>query len=73
MICVSNILSSNENGFVPPMGYTTMWLEREFVLLISSTGPLKANTTYTFEISPQAMSVDGVPLEEGYSFSFTTR
>lgn len=56
----------------PAMDYTTTWLEANFVLLIEPTTPLEANTRYTFEISTEAMSADGLPLEEGYSFSFTT-
>ena len=57
----------------PAMDYTTMWLEANFVLLIEPTMPLEASTTYTFKISSGAMSADGLPLEEGYSFSFTTK
>ena len=56
----------------PTMDYTTTWHEANFVLRIEPTTPWEANTTYTFEIGTEAMSIDGLPLEERFSFSFTT-
>ncbi len=56
----------------PTMEYTTVWREANFVLLIKPTMPLAADTTYIFTISTEAMSIDGLPLTESSSFSFTT-
>jgi len=54
------------------MDYTTTWLEADFVLMLEPVTSLKTNTTYTLEVGAGAMSAFGMPLEESYSFSFTT-
>ena len=54
------------------MDYTTTWLEADFVLMLEPVTSLKANTTYTLEVSAEAISAFGMPLEGSYSFSFTT-
>jgi len=56
----------------PNMDYSTTWLEANFVLLLEPLAPLAANKTYTFEIGTEAVSIVGLPMEEDFSFSFTT-
>ena len=56
----------------PGVEYSTTWLEANFVLLIETTEPLATKTIYIFEIGTTAMSTDGLPLEEGFRFSFIT-
>ena len=59
---------------VPPhFEYSTSWLEADMVLLIEPTVTLPANTTYTITIGAGALSSLGLPLEEDYGFSFTTK
>jgi len=56
----------------PAVDYTTTWLEANFVLLIEPATPLATSTSYTIEIGAGPVSTGGIPLEEPYSFDFTT-
>ena len=56
----------------PNFEYSTSWFEAEMVLEVMSATPLPANTTYTITIGAGALSSFGLPLEDGYEFSFTT-
>ena len=54
------------------IGFAIVWLEEYSVALLWFLESLEFNTSYTVMISPGAMSATGVPLAEGYSFSFFT-
>ena len=56
----------------PAVDYTATWLEANFVLLIEPAAPLASSTSYSIEIGSGAISTEGIPLEEVYSFDFTT-
>ena len=57
----------------PNYGKSISWFEAEMVLEINPSASLLANTTYTITISAGALSSFGLPLEDDYEFSFTTR
>jgi hypothetical protein len=57
----------------PDFDYDTNWFEADMVLQIEPTSTLKANTTYTINIGAGALSSSGLPLQNDYESSFTTR
>ncbi len=56
----------------PHTDYAITWLEGDTVALLRPLGPLEANTTYTVDISPRAISTTGAQLRDGHSFQFIT-
>lgn len=59
-------------SFSPHIDFTVSWSDYNAVATITPTIPLDYGTTYTVTISTEALSFAGYPLEEPYTFSFTT-
>jgi hypothetical protein len=57
----------------PGFDYVTSWFEADMVLQIEPIIPLMDNTTYAIAIDAGALSSFGLPLEDGYEFTFTSR
>jgi methionine-rich copper-binding protein CopC len=57
----------------PDFDYNTTWFEADMVLQIEPTSTLDADTTYTIKIGAGALSIFGLPLQNDYESSFTTR
>jgi hypothetical protein len=56
----------------PSFNYSTVWVDGDTTAILQSHAPLDINTVYSVTIDTNAMSSDGVPLEDEYQFSFTT-
>ena len=59
-------------SFSPHVDFTISWSDYNTVATLTPTQPLEYGTTYTVTISTEALSFAGYPLEEPYTFSFTT-
>ncbi len=57
----------------PDFDYNTSWFEANMVLQIEPISPLDADTHYTITIGSGALSSFGLPLQNDYESSFTTR
>ena len=56
----------------PAIDYAVFWQEDNTIAVLQPLESLEFNTTYTVEIHTEAVSADGVPLEESFSFHFIT-
>lgn len=56
----------------PDFEHSIVWSDGDTTAIIQSHAPLEANTVYSVIIGTDAVSGDGVPLQEKYHFSFTT-
>ncbi|MBN1291407.1 MAG: Ig-like domain-containing protein [Candidatus Latescibacteria bacterium] len=65
--------TSTENAItmIPGVDVIFIWPQKN-VLTIYTGGPYIAETTYQITINDSAKDLDGVPLDETFSFSFTT-
>lgn len=64
--------TQNAITITPAVAYTTSWSEYKDILTLTPIAPLEYATTYTVTIGTGALSFADLPLEEPYSFSFTT-
>jgi len=56
----------------PRFDYSIYWLDNNTTAVIQSHNPLDSNTDFTVTIDDDAVSSNGVPMANDYSFSFNT-